>query len=124
MEFFRLLARLDLDSVLWSEDLVGNWPPAILLDSCIPSVEVVFLGPVKGNVDRFFLLGFLKLHVVSWSKRTDVDYAPVREDLVVDEWREAITTKSESDVTTRSGIEKACLCWVDTLKKLRWVTSI
>eukprot|EP00354_Favella_ehrenbergii_P003215 CAMPEP_0170457166 /NCGR_PEP_ID=MMETSP0123-20130129/4548_1 /TAXON_ID=182087 /ORGANISM="Favella ehrenbergii, Strain Fehren 1" /LENGTH=125 /DNA_ID=CAMNT_0010720867 /DNA_START=1038 /DNA_END=1415 /DNA_ORIENTATION=+ len=48
----------------------------------------------------------------------------MREDLVVDKWREAITTESESDVATRGCIQETSLARVDTLQQLHWLTLL
>ena len=116
MEIFWLLTSLDLNLVIWRENLVRDWPPAVALNSLVPSIVIVLFGLVKGDVDRVLSLVLLQCVVIARGEGIDVDHASMREDLVVDQWWEALSTQSEPDVAARGRIQETCFGWIDTLQ--------
>ena len=116
MESFRFLTSLDLNLVVWRENLVRDWPPAVALNSLVPSIVIVLFRLVKGDVDRVLSLVLLQCVVIARGEGIDVDHASVSKDLVVDQWWEALSTQTEPDVAARGRIQKTCFGWIDTLQ--------
>ena len=105
MELFRLLTSFDLNLVVWRENLVRDWPPAVALNSLVPSIVIVLLRLVKGDVDGVLSLVLLQCVVIARGEGIDVDHASVSENLVVDQRREAFSTQTEPDVAARGRIQ-------------------
>ena len=105
MKIFRLLTSLDLNLVVWRENLVRDWPPAVALNSLVPSIVIVLFGLVKSDVDRVLSLVLLQCVVIARGEGIDVDHASVSENLVVDQRREAFSTQTEPDVAARGRIQ-------------------
>ena len=109
VERFRLLTRLDLDLVVRCEDLVRDGTPAISLNSLVPTIMIVVFRSIKRDVDCVLPLIFLHGVVVTRRKRIDVDDTSMREDLVVDQRWESITSETEANVTARCRIQETSL---------------
>ena len=85
---------------------------------------IIALGLVKPNINFFLASVFFNLVVVARCESVDIYYAAMREDLVVDERWELVSTQSESYMTPRSCIKEACLCRIDTLQELHGLTLL
>ena len=85
---------------------------------------IVILRLIILNIDLFLACVLLDLVVVTGCKSVDIYYAAMREDLVVDERWELVSTQSESYMTPRSCIKEACLCRIDTLQELHGLTLL
>jgi hypothetical protein len=51
MELFCFIAGLDFNLVERGKDFVGDWPPTIVFNAVIPSVEIVVLRSIERDVD-------------------------------------------------------------------------
>lgn len=95
MELFSLIRCPDLDRVVRRKCLVVDRPPPVVLDSLVPALSVAVICLIVPDVNLVLALVTLYLHVVAGGERIDVDDAAVRENLVVDEWGEFLTTQAE-----------------------------
>ena len=87
MEWLRLVGGIDFNLVKRCENLVVDWPPAIVLNTLIPSFVVVTWVFVKSDVDRIFPFLFFHLVIITWSKSIDVTYGTMDKYFVINEWR-------------------------------------
>jgi len=95
MELFSLIRCPDLYRVVRRKCLVVDRPPPVVLDSLVPALSVAVICLIVPDVNLVLALVTLYLHVVAGGERIDVDDAAVRENLVVDEWGEFLTTQAE-----------------------------
>ena len=116
MECLWFLGGFYLDLVARGQDFVRDRSPSIAFDTLVPAIMVVVLWLIISYVDGVLLVLFLQLVVVSGRERIDVDHTAVCKDFVVDEWRELVTTKSESDMASRGCVQKPRLGRIDTLQ--------
>ena len=62
--------------------------------------------------------------IVTWRECIDINDSTVSEDLIVDQRREALSTKSEPNMTSGSCVKETCLGWVNTLQQLHGFTLL
>lgn len=116
MELLWLVARFDFNLVERRQDLVRDRSPAVVLNAVVPTVEVVVLGFIKGDIDGCLFLVLFKFHVIPRCKSIDINKPTVREDLIVNQWRELLATQSEPDVTAGCCVQETRLLGIDALE--------
>jgi len=102
VELFDLLASFHFNWVVLDQHFVTDRAPSVIFIAHIPPlvIFVLLFWLVEVNVDgRFFCL-FFQSHVVTRCERIYVYYAAVTENLVVNDWREFVTSKSKSYMAT------------------------